>query len=147
MQDLEAFSALRQVALFPDIRQMNALQMAYIGDTLHDLYVRSHLLSGGYQVGKMHKKAVHMVSAAAQAEMLLDLEPMLTEEEQNIVRMGRNAQAKHQAPKNASPADYSHATALEALWGYLYIKGRIERLLELMNAAINNGEKQWDRQK
>ena len=47
LQELEAFSALRQAALFPDIRQMNALQMAYIGDTLHDLYVRSHLLSGG----------------------------------------------------------------------------------------------------
>lgn len=121
-----------------DPRTRNPLQMAYVGDTIHDLYVRSLLLARGMSAGAMHKQAVRMVSAAAQARMLDVIEPMLTQEEADIARRGRNAQAKHAAPRHADPADYARATGLEALWGYLYITGQCKRLDTLMNAALED---------
>ena len=129
----------------PDPRQMNPLQMAYIGDTVHDLYVRSVLVAGGMSVGRMHKQAIRMVSAAAQARMLEAIEPELTQEEADVARRGRNAQAKHAAPKNADPADYSHATGLEALWGYLYVTGQTQRLSSLMALALGRTEELWQK--
>ena len=119
-----------------DPRTLNPLQRAYVGDTIHDLYVRSLLLARGMGVGAMHKRAVRLVSAAAQARMLDALEPMLTQEEADIARRGRNAQARHAAPRHADPADYARATGLEALWGYLYITGQNGRLDALMAAAL-----------
>lgn len=123
-----------------DIRELNALQLAYIGDTVHDLYVRSALVVRGMSVGAMHKTAIRMVSAGAQAKMLAAIEPELTQAEADIVRRGRNAHAKHAAPKHADPADYAHATGLEALWGALYIGGQTHRLNELMNLALSRTE-------
>ena len=129
-----------------DIRGLNPLQMAYVGDTVHDLYVRSMLLSRGMAVGKMHRQAVRMVSAGAQARMLERIEPELTQEEADIARRGRNSQAKHAAPRHAAPADYAHATALEALWGYLYLSGQTQRLDELMKLALTRTEDVWQKQ-
>ena len=129
-----------------DIRELNPLQMAYVGDTVHDLYVRSMLLSRGMAVGKMHRQAVRMVSAGAQARMLACIEPELTQEEADIARRGRNSQAKHAAPRHADPADYAHATALEALWGYLYLSGQTARLDELMKLALTRTEDVWQKQ-
>lgn len=129
-----------------DTRELNPLQMAYIGDTVHDLYVRSMLVSGGMTVGRMHKQAVKMVSAYAQARMLEKIEPELTEQEADIARRGRNSQAKHAAPKHADPADYAHATALEALWGYLYLSDQTERLDTLMKLALSRTEELWQKQ-
>ena len=129
-----------------DIRGLNPLQMAYVGDTVHDLYVRSMLLSRGMAVGKMHRQAVRMVSAGAQARMLERIEPELTQEEADIARRGRNSQAKHAAPRHADPADYAHATALEALWGYLYLSGQTQRLDELMRLALTRTEDVWQKQ-
>ena len=129
-----------------DIRGLNPLQMAYVGDTVHDLYVRSMLLSRGMAVGKMHRQAVRMVSAGAQARMLKRIEPELTQEEADIARRGRNSQAKHAAPRHADPADYAHATALEALWGYLYLSGQTQRLDELMKLALTRTEDIWQKQ-
>ena len=129
-----------------DIRGLNPLQMAYVGDTVHDLYVRSMLLSRGMAVGKMHRQAVRMVSAGAQARMLERIEPELTQEEADIARRGRNSQAKHAAPRHADPADYAHATALEALWGYLYLSGQTQRLDELMRLALTRTEDIWQKQ-
>ena len=128
-----------------DIRGLNPLQMAYVGDTVHDLYVRSMLLSRGMAVGKMHRQAVRMVSAGAQARMLERIEPELTQEEADIARRGRNSQAKHAAPRHADPADYAHATALEALWGYLYLSGQTQRLDELMKLALTRTEDIWQK--
>ena len=128
-----------------DVRELNSLQMAYVGDTVHDLYVRSMLLSRGMTVGKMHKQAVRMVSAGAQAKMLSAIEPELSEEEADVARRGRNSQAKHAAPKNADPADYAHATGLEALWGYLYLSGRTQRLDELVKMALERTEDIWQK--
>ena len=115
----EGLEAARSVMGEMDPRMLNPLQMAYIGDTVHDLYVRSRLVARGMSVGAMHRQAVRMVSAAAQARMLEAIEGELTAAEADITRRGRNAQAKHAAPKNADPGDYAHATGLEALWGYL----------------------------
>lgn len=129
-----------------DIRGLNPLQMAYVGDTVHDLYVRSMLLSRGMAVGRMHRQAVRMVSAGAQARMLERIEPELTQEEADIARRGRNSQAKHAAPRHADPADYAHATALEALWGYLYLSGQTARLDELMKLALTRTEDIWQKQ-
>ena len=129
-----------------DIRELNPLQMAYVGDTVHDLYVRSMLLSRRMAVGKMHRQAVRMVSAGAQARMLERIEPELTPEEADIARRGRNSQAKHAAPRHADPADYAHATALEALWGYLYLSGQTMRLDELMKLALTRTEDVWQKQ-
>ena len=129
-----------------DIRGLNPLQMAYVGDTVHDRYVRSMLLSRGMAVGKMHRQAVRMVSAGAQARMLERIEPELTQEEADIARRGRNSQAKHAAPRHADPADYAHATALEALWGYLYLSGQTARLDELIKLALRRTEDIWQKQ-
>ena len=128
-----------------DTKELNPLQMAYVGDTIHDLYVRSMLLSRGMTVGAMHKQAVRMVSAFAQARMLEALEQELTEAEADIARRGRNSQAKHAAPKHADPADYAHATGLEALWGYLYLSGQEQRLDELMKTALMRTEDIWQK--
>ena len=129
-----------------DTRELNPLQMAYIGDTVHDLYVRSLLVSRGMTVGKMHKQAVRMVSAVAQARMLERIEAELTEPEADVARRGRNSQAKHAAPKHADPADYAHATGLEALWGWLYLSGRTQRLDELVKLALSRTEELWQKQ-
>ena len=129
-----------------DTRELNPLQMAYIGDTLHDLYVRSLLLASGMTVGRMHRQAIRMVSAHAQACMLERIEDELTEDEADIARRGRNSQAKHAAPKHADPADYAHATALEALWGYLYLSGQTQRLDTLIRLALSRTEDIWQKQ-
>ena len=129
-----------------DTKELNPLQLAYIGDTIHDLYVRSMLLSRGMAVGAMHRQAVKMVSAYAQARMLEAIEPEMTEAEADIARRGRNSQAKHAAPKNADPADYAHATGLEALWGYLYLTGQNGRLDELIRLALSRTEDVWQKQ-
>ena len=142
----EELAAARDAFGAKDTRELNPLQMAYIGDTVHDLYVRSLLLARGMTVGRMHRQAVRMVSAHAQAKMLEAIETELTESEADVARRGRNAQAKHAAPKNADPADYSHATGLEALWGYLYLSGQTQRLDELMKAALSRTEELWQKQ-
>ena len=142
----EELNSMHDAFAGTDIRELNPLQMAYVGDTVHDLYVRSMLLSRGMAVGKMHRQAVRMVSAGAQARMLERIEPELTPQEADITRRGRNSQAKHAAPRHADPADYAHATALEALWGYLYLSGQTARLDELIKLALRRTEDIWQKQ-
>lgn len=142
----DEIKAAQSAFSLPDPRELNPLQMAYLGDTLHDLYVRSMLVSRKMSVGAMHKQAVRMVSAAAQAHMLEAIEPELTEQEADITRRGRNTQAKHAAPKHADPADYAHATGLEALWGYLYVTKQTDRLDTLIRLAILRTEDIWHKQ-
>ena len=141
----QELSTARNAFPVRDTRELNPLQMAYIGDTVHDLYVRSMLVSRGMTVGKMHKEAVKMVSAFAQARMLEAIEQELTQEEADVARRGRNSQAKHAAPKNADPADYAHATGLEALIGYLYLSGQLERLDTLEKLALSRTEDIWQK--
>jgi len=114
-----------------DIRMYNPLVLAYIGDSVYDTFIRSMLVSAGsIQVDKLHKRAIKYVQAKAQAETLDKLHDTLTEDEQDIVRRGRNTKS-NSVPKNADINDYRHATGFEALIGYLYLIGNTKRLMQL----------------
>lgn len=138
--------AVQSAFSLPDPRELNPLQMAYLGDTLHDLYVRSMLVSRKMSVGAMHKQAVRMVSAAAQARMLEAIEPELTEQEADITRRGRNAQAKHAAPKHADPADYAHATRIGSPLGLSVCDKANGQADTLIRLAILRTEDIWHKQ-
>ena len=109
-------------------------ELAYLGDTLYDLYVRSHLIERGGRVADMHRRAIHLVCAHAQSEALFRIDEAVTEEEAAGVRRARNA--RQAPPKNADAGEYHRATALEALIGYLYATGRTERMNALLTAAL-----------
>ena len=112
----------------------NSLELAYLGDAIYDFYVRERLVRRGGKVQKLHKTAISMVCAHAQAEALGRIEGVLTEAEADVVRRARNA---HQnPPRNANPAEYHRATGLEALIGYLYLTRQQERLNELIQMAM-----------
>ena len=123
-----------------EARQASPLRLAYVGDTVWELLVRLRAMSEGKNIRHMHQEAVAQVNAAAQAQALQRIEPMLTEAELDITRRGRNAHARHPVPKHQEQADYQAATALEALMGYLYLIGRAERLEQLFAAAEKTQE-------
>ena len=110
---------------------LSPLQLAYVGDSVHALLVRTHLLHKNLLVRDMHRASNEAVSAVSQAKELARLLPMLSEEETAIVRRGRNAHPHHAAPKSASTGEYAGATGLEALLGYLFLTGQTDRLLTL----------------
>lgn len=114
-----------------DPTALSPLTLAFIGDGVFDLFVREQLVCrANCPVGVLHKTAVQHVCCQAQAEGVKKLFPILTEEEQAVYKRGRNAHTSR-TPKNATPADYHAATGLEALFGYLYLKGELSRLKEL----------------
>ena len=97
------------------INTMSPLTWAYVGDAVYELYIRQHLVeTTNLKPNKLHREATKFVRASAQAEILEKLKEYLTEEEQEIVRRGRNTQ-NHHLPKNADPADYMYSTAFEGL--------------------------------
>ena len=110
-----------------------SLELAYLGDTVYDLYVRRRLVVTGGRMKDLHRAAVSQVRASAQSEALARVEDLLTEEEQGVVRRARNA--KQSVPKSATPGEYHRATAFEALLGFLYLLGRTERLEEILSTA------------
>ena len=111
------------------------LTLAYIGDAVFELFIRTAVVEKAEERPKdMNRRTVAMVSAKAQSAMVEKIEPLLTEEEAAVYRRGRNANSATMA-KNASVADYRRATGLEALIGYLYLKGDVERAAELIRAA------------
>lgn len=116
------------------IHLLSPIVLAYVGDAVFEVYVRQRLVAGSSRKPhELHRAATGYVSAAAQAELLRRWTPLLTEEEAEVVRRGRNAKSG-QPPRNADPGDYRHATALECLVGYLYYKGdraRLEQLIEM----------------
>ena len=120
------------------VRQLNGLQLAFIGDTIYDLFVRGDVLERHDEsVQKLHRHAIARVNAAAQARAFDRVEPMLTQEEADVARRARNAHSR--PPKNQDPGDYSRATAREALCGYLYLCGRHDRRQQLLG-EINKEE-------
>jgi len=111
-----------------------SLELAFMGDTLYDLRVRETLVRRGGKVRNLHREATRHVCAHAQSEAFSRIEAILTEDEANVARRARNA---HQnPPKNADPAEYHRATALEALIGYLYLTGQLERMNALLDIAV-----------
>lgn len=120
--------------------KLSNLGLAYVGDAVYELMVRSHLsLSGKLTSGKLHKAALAYVTAPTQAAMAETLLPSLSEEEHEVFRRGRNAKP-HCIPKAAKRSEYQTATALEALFGWLFLQGRTERLNELFAQMLASKE-------
>lgn len=121
-----------------DIRTYSPLALAYIGDGIYELVIRSLLVGkGNAQANRLHKKASSLVNAAAQSAMIERLKEELTEEELQVFKRGRNANSSTMA-KHATMSDYRKATGLEALMGYLYLTGNLKRLIELVKIGLED---------
>lgn len=120
-----------------NVNSYSALQLAYLGDAVFELCVREKLIKdGATPVNNLHKYAVNLVKAESQAAMYRKLISFTTKEEQAVLKRGRNAKAATKA-KNSSLIDYRHATGLEALFGYLFLKGESDRIKELFDICVN----------
>jgi len=117
--------------------ETSPLALAYIGDAVYELFVRRYMVEH-YNVSQheLNKKTIALVNAKAQAQMLKELGNILTEEEVNIVKRGRNTKA-NTVPRHTSPIQYKYATGFEALIGYLYLNKRIDRLNYILNFCLN----------
>ena len=123
-----------------DLRTYSPLTLAYIGDGVYELVIRTILVKKtNCPVNRLHKKASSLVKASAQSGMMEILEPIFTEEEKSVYRRGRNAHSATMA-KHATMADYRRATGFEALMGYLYLKEDFSRILELVHAGLEKEE-------
>jgi len=119
-----------------DIKTYSPLTLAFIGDSVFDLIIRSYVVeSGNAPVNKLHHRCSKLVQAGAQAELFHSIKDKLTEEEMAVFKRGRNAKSFTTA-KNAGLLEYKTATGLEALIGYLYLTGRIDRIMELIKQHI-----------
>lgn len=119
-----------------DIRTLSPLTLAYIGDAVYEMIIRSMVLGEKERtVNHLHKRTCSYVNAGTQCRLLQYMKETMTEEEQSVVRRGRNAKS-YSVAKHASVSDYRLATGFEALCGYLYLQGRLPRLLELLGTAI-----------
>ena len=120
-----------------DFSQYGALALAYMGDCVYEIKVREFLMKqANMPVNMLHRKAKGYVSAAAQSAFADRLLPLLTEDEENIYKRGRNAKP-HTTPKNMTLSDYKKATGIEALFGYLYLSGKQKRIDEFMEIILN----------
>ena len=124
-----------------DIRTYSPLTLAYIGDAIYELVIRTILGEKvNTQVNKLNQRANRLVKASAQSEMIEKLKPHLTEEEMAVFKRGRNAKSYTMA-KNATMSDYRRATGFEALMGYLYLTEQWERMLELIKLGMTEETK------
>ena len=120
-----------------DIKMLSPLVWAYVGDSVYELFIRTHLINNSNaKPHKLHIEAIRFVKAKAQADILKKIDDKLSEEEKDIVRRGRNTENHHIA-KNAELADYTQSTGFEALIGYLYLTKQDERLKEILNLCID----------
>ena len=119
-----------------EIRGISSIGLAHMGDAVYELLVRGYLCAAGKATGKgLHRATVELVCAPKQAELSKKILPLLTAEEADVFRRGRNANV-HTIPQHASRAQYQQATALEALLGWLYLQGREDRINELFGTMI-----------
>ena len=120
-----------------NVREYSSLSLAYIGDAVYEIYIRTMILAKGQRsVNAMHHETTAYVQASAQSELVRILEPLMTEEEHDVYRRGRNAKSGS-VPRNQSMSDYRRATGFEALIGYLYLTGQQDRIRELLDAGID----------
>ena len=120
----------------PDARAYSPLTLAYLGDAVYEIIIRSIVVSqSNAPVQKLHKRSSDLVKASAQAGIIKKIEDMLSEDELAVYKRGRNAKS-YTVAKNASMTDYRMATGFEALMGYLFLQGQMERILELVHAGI-----------
>lgn len=137
-ESLKIYSKIREVFQMGevDVKTYSPLTLAFIGDCIFDLTIRSYVVAQGNRgVESLHKSKSRIVKASAQAQMIDRIYNRLTPEEQEVYRRGRNAKS-HTAAKNASVIDYRKATGLEALCGYLYLQDQLERILELIKLGL-----------
>ena len=121
-----------------DIKEYSPLTLAYIGDSIYDLIIKSLVVNEGTrQVQKLHKETSMRVQASAQSKMMRAIQEHLTEEEHAVFKRGRNAKSVSPA-KNQSITDYRRATGFEALMGYLYLKKEWKRMLELVKIGLES---------
>ena len=119
-----------------NVRAISSIGLAHMGDAVYEILVRAWLCAHGKATGKgLHRATVALVCAPRQAELSQIILPLLTEEERSVFRRGRNANV-HSIPVHASRAEYQQATALEALFGYLYLLGRKDRINQLFDAMM-----------
>ena len=117
-------------------KEYSPLPLAYIGDSVYDLFIRTKVIEkGNRHVTDLHKESVKFVKAHSQAESVHAIENKLTEDEIRVLKWGRNA--KSTPPKNADVTDYRYATGFETLLGYLYLEGNMDRLKEVLNMAYD----------
>ena len=118
--------------------QLSPLVLAYIGDGIFDLIIKTYLLDtkGNMQVNKLNRFASNIVKAQSQSEMIGIIEPLLSPAEEAVYKRGRNAKS-YTSAKNASISDYRRATGFEALMGYLYLEGEYERMVQLIKAGLD----------
>lgn len=127
-------------------KEISPLSLAYIGDAVYEVYIRSYIMrDANMPVNKLHKAATSFVKAKAQSDIIMALSDRLTEEETAVYKRGRNAHS-YTSAKNADIVDYRRATGFEALIGYLYLSGEKARLEEIIDLSIeiiekNNTEK------
>lgn len=118
-------------------RQLSPLNLAFIGDCIYEILVREALVcEANRPVNELHRESVKYVSAKAQTEAYVKIKDMLTEEETAQFKRGRNAKVGH-SPKSATDAEYHTATGIEALFGYLYLSGKTERIKQLFSAITD----------
>lgn len=128
--------ALIENLKYEDPGQISALTLAYIGDAVYELYIRGRLVEKGLRNPKqLHSKKVSFAKASAQRKAYDKIYNILNDTEKSIALRGRNAKSGS-VPRNSDPSDYSHATAFEALIGYLYLKNNRKRLLEVLQKAV-----------
>ena len=121
-----------------DIREYSPLTLAYIGDCIYDLVIKSLVINeGNKQVNKLHQETSKLVQASAQSLMMRTMQEHLTEEEHAVYKRGRNAKSVSPA-KNQSITDYRRATGFEALLGHLYLKKDYKRLLDLVKIGLDS---------
>ncbi len=123
-----------------DLGTYSPLTLAYIGDSIYDLVIKSLVVNeGNKQVQKLHKATSTLVQASAQSKMMRRMQEHLTEEEHAVFKRGRNAKSVSPA-KNQSITDYRRATGFEALMGYLYLKKEWKRMLDLIKIGLESLE-------
>lgn len=119
-----------------DVMNLQPLVLAYIGDAVYEVYIRTMLVvNNKSNVNMLHKMSVKYVKAKSQADIVHRVNDRLTADEQDIVRRGRNAKSAT-VPKHADVTDYRYSTGFEALIGYLYLTNNYERLMEILRLAI-----------
>ena len=118
--------------------QLSPLVLAYIGDSIFDLVIKTYLLDtkGNMQVNKLNRFASNIVKAQSHSEMIGSIEPLLSPAEEAVYKRGRNAKS-YTSAKNASISDYRRATGFEALMGYLYLEGEYERMIQLIKVGLD----------
>lgn len=130
----------RKIFTPQDARSLNALELAFVGDSVYSLYIKNFLVKKPSRVNTLTKKASKYVNARAQEEAYFKIQNHLSDEERDVVMRARNAKINSKA-KNFSLEEYRHATAFEALIGYLYLTGNDERLNKVFSIIDVFGEK------